>query len=75
MNERAMTAILARAMRGDIGDALRLFIGQKIGEAVNLIALCNGDNAAFLAGTLRGLQIVSQGLEGMDVADRMMGES
>ena len=74
MTERNMTAILALAMRGNPGEALRMYLGMKMGEVTNTIAMCNGENAAFLAGVLRGIQIIAQGLEGMEVADKMMSE-
>ena len=74
MNETQTTLLLARAMRGDIGEAMRQFLGRKMAEAVSAISGCGGNNAAFLAGVIRGQQIIAQGLEGMDVAAQMMEE-
>ncbi len=72
MTEKEMTFKIAKAMNGDTGKALRMFLGMKFAEAVENIAACNGENAAFYAGVLRGQQDIAQGLEGMEVAAQMM---
>ena len=74
MTEKEMTFRLAKAMNGDTGKALRMFLGQKFSEAVANIAGCNGNNASFYAGVLRGQQEIALGLEGMEVAAQMMQE-
>ena len=74
MTDKEMVARLAQAMIGDTGEALRMFMGQKMAETVGLIAGCRGENAAFYAGILNGQQEIAQGLEGMIVTAQMMNE-
>ena len=69
LSEYQMTRILAQAMRGDVGEALRQYIDMKFEETLNNI-LDVSDNDRVPA--LRAIRMMKRGLEGMQNTLSMM---
>ena len=69
LSEYQMTRILAQAMNGDVGEALRQYIDMKFEETLNNI-LDVSDNDRVPA--LRAIRMMKRGLEGMQNTLSMM---
>lgn len=73
MTELEMTGHLARAMNGKIGEALRMFLAGMFGSTLNDM-LEGGAKTEYNAGRLKGYREITNGLNGMENAFKMMQE-
>ena len=63
LSENQMIAILAQAMEGKVGDALRMFMAQAFSVALN--DLVGGGNTTFDAGRIKAYREITNSLEAM----------
>jgi hypothetical protein len=69
LSEYQMTRILAQAMNGDVGEALKQYLDMKFDETLNNI-LDVSDNDRVPA--LQSIRMIKRGLEGMQNTLSMM---
>ena len=74
MTEYQMTGKLAQAMQGDTGEALRMYLVQTFQGVINQFLDSPNNPSDVYRGMLACLRLVTNGLEGMPNAFKMMQE-